>query len=144
MDALLAKEIAGANLAITQLFWHADDYFGFVERARAAGVTIPILPGVMPVTTPARLARVTELTGVELPAKLAMDLEIEPDEAGQAEIGVQYAADLVREVLDGGAPGIHLYTFNRHEVVLDVLGRIGLHDLARTSLSTHDGNRTNR
>ena len=74
VDTLLAKEIAGANLAITQLFWHADDYLGFVERARAAGVTIPILPGIKPVTTPARLARLTELTGVEPPAELEIDL----------------------------------------------------------------------
>lgn len=125
VDNLLAKEIAGANLAITQLFWHADDYLGFVERARAGGVTIPILPGIMPVTTPARLARLAELTGVEAPAELAIDLEIEPDADAQAEIGVGYAARVAREVLAGGAPGLHLYTFNRHEAVLGVLDRLG-------------------
>ncbi|MGW4927545.1 methylenetetrahydrofolate reductase [Agromyces sp. NPDC004153] len=126
VDTLLAKEIAGANLAITQLFWHADDYFGFVERARAAGVTIPILPGIMPVTTPARLARLTELTGVEPPASLAIDLEIEPDADAQTEIGIDFAARLAADVVDGGAPGLHLYTFNRHEAVLDVVDRLGL------------------
>ncbi|TYL52239.1 methylenetetrahydrofolate reductase [Agromyces mariniharenae] len=126
VDTLLAKEIAGANLAITQLFWHADDYLGFVERARAGGVTIPILPGIMPVTTPARLARLTELTGVEPPASLAIDLEIEPDAAAQVEIGIDFATRLAADVLDGGAPGLHLYTFNRHEAVLDVVDRLGL------------------
>jgi methylenetetrahydrofolate reductase (NADPH) len=126
IDALLAKEIAGANLAITQLFWRADDYLGFVERARAGGVTIPILPGIMPVTTPARLARLTELTGVEPPAELSIDLEIEPDPEAQAELGIAYAARLAGEVLDGDAPGLHLYTFNRHEAVLDVLDRLGI------------------
>jgi len=126
VDTLLAKEIAGANLAITQLFWHADDYLGFVERARAGGVTIPILPGIMPVTTPARLARLTELTGVEPPAQLSIDLEIEPDSEAQAEIGITYATRLAGEVLDGGAPGLHLYTFNRHEAVLDLLDRLGI------------------
>lgn len=126
VDALLAKEIAGANLAITQLFWRADDYLGFVERARAAGVSIPILPGIMPVTTPARLARLTELTGVEPPAELAIDLEIEPDADAQAELGISFAAELAADVLAGGAPGLHLYTFNRHEAVLDVVERIGL------------------
>lgn len=125
VDSLLAKEIAGANLAITQLFWHADDYLGFVERARAGGVTIPILPGIMPVTTPARLARLTELTGVEAPAELAIDLEIEPDADAQTEIGVAYASRIARDVLAGGAPGLHLYTFNRHEAVLGVLDRLG-------------------
>jgi len=126
IDALLAKEIAGANLAITQLFWRADDYLGFVERARVAGVTIPILPGIMPVTTPARLARLTELTGVEPPAQLAIDLEIEPDAEAQAEIGIDYATRLAADVLAGDAPGLHLYTFNRHEAVLDVVERLGL------------------
>ncbi len=126
IDTLLAKEIAGANLAITQLFWRASDYLGFVERARAAGVTIPILPGIMPVTTPKRLARLTELTGVEPPAELVIDLEIEPDPAGQAELGIAHATRLAGEVLDGGAPGLHLYTFNRHEAVLDVVDRLGL------------------
>ena len=126
VDTLLAKEIAGANLAITQLFWHADDYLGFVERARAGGVTIPILPGIMPVTTPARLARLTELTGVEPPAQLTIDLEIEPDSEAQAEIGITCAARLAADVLDGGAPGLHLYTFNRHEAVLEVLDRLGI------------------
>jgi len=126
VDTLLAKEIAGANLAITQLFWRADDYLGFVERARTGGVTIPILPGIMPVTTPARLARLTELTGVEPPAELSIDLEIEPDASAQAELGIAFATRIAAEVLAGGAPGLHLYTFNRHEAVLDVVGRLGL------------------
>lgn len=126
VDVLLAKEVAGANLAITQLFWHADDYLGFVERARAGGVTIPILPGIMPVTTAARLARLQELTGVPAPSELAIALEIEPDADALFDLGVDFAARLADEVLAGGAPGLHLYTFNRHEAVLAVLDRLGL------------------
>lgn len=126
VDVLLAKEVAGANLAITQLFWHADDYLGFVERARAGGVTIPILPGIMPVTTPARLSRLQELTGVPAPSELAIALEIEPDADALFDLGVDFAARLAEQVLAGGAPGLHLYTFNRHEVVLAALDRLGL------------------
>jgi methylenetetrahydrofolate reductase (NADPH) len=126
VDVLLAKEVAGANLAITQLFWHADDYLGFVERARAGGVTIPILPGIMPVTTAARLARLQDLTGVPAPSELAIALEIEPDADALFDLGVDFAARLADEVLAGGAPGLHLYTFNRHEAVLAVLDRLGL------------------
>jgi len=126
VDNLLAKEIAGANLAITQLFWHADDYLGFVERARVGGVTIPILPGIMPVITPARLVRLEELTGVPAPSELAIDLEIEPDTDAQFELGVDFAARLAGDVLAGEAPGLHLYTFNRHEAVLAVLDRLGI------------------
>ncbi|GLU90365.1 MULTISPECIES: methylenetetrahydrofolate reductase [Agromyces] len=132
VDVLLAKEVAGATLAITQLFWRAEDYLGFVERARAAGVTIPILPGLMPVTTPARLARLTQLTGVEPPAELAIALEIEPDAEARAEIGETHAAALAAAVLAGGAPGLHLYTYNQHETVRSVLERIGIH-----SATTH-------
>jgi methylenetetrahydrofolate reductase (NADPH) len=131
VDTLLAKEVAGATLAITQLFWHADDYLGFVARARAAGVTIPILPGLMPVTSPARLARLTELTGVEPPADLAIALEVEPDPEARAEIGEVFATELCGDVLRGGAPGLHLYTYNRHETVLSVLDRLGLGASAR-------------
>lgn len=126
IDTLLAKEVAGANLAITQLFWEADDYLGFVARARAGGVTMPILPGIMPVTTPARLSRLADLTGVPAPERLVRSLEVESDPERRFAIGVEHAARLAADVVDGGAPGLHLYTFNRHEAVLAVLDRLGL------------------
>ncbi|MGF3057239.1 methylenetetrahydrofolate reductase [Microbacterium sp. YY-01] len=121
VEALLAKQAAGATVAITQLFFHADDYLAFVERARREGVTIPILPGIMPITSPARLRRVLELTGEELPGELAVSLEIEPTPEGRRSVGIEWAARLCREVVDGGAPGVHLYAFNQHDTVLDVL-----------------------
>jgi methylenetetrahydrofolate reductase (NADPH) len=126
IDALVAKEAAGADSAITQLFFHADDYLRFVERARAAGVTIPILPGIMPVTSPKKLHRMLELSGEELPSELAISLEVEPTLEGRREVGIAYAANLAREVLAGGAPGIHLYAFNEHETVLAVLRAAGV------------------
>ena len=126
IDALLAKQAAGATLAITQLFFHADDYLGFVERSRAAGVTIPILPGIMPTTSPTRLRRVLELTGEALPADLAVALEVEPTPDGQREVGIRHAARLARDVLDAGAPGVHLYAFNNHDTVLAVLREAGV------------------
>ncbi|WP_194397994.1 methylenetetrahydrofolate reductase [Microbacterium atlanticum] len=138
IDALLAKQAAGATLAITQLFFHAADYLGFVQRARRAGVTIPILPGIMPITSPARLRRVLELTGEQLPAELAVALEVEPTAEGQRAVGVAHAAQLVRDVVDGGAPGVHLYAFNSHDTVLDVLTRAGLLDpVPRMSRPVH-------
>ncbi|MGN8024888.1 methylenetetrahydrofolate reductase [Microbacterium sp. 22242] len=126
VEALLAKQAAGATLAITQLFFHADDYFAFVERARRAGVTIPILPGIMPITSPTRLRRVLELSGEELPSALSIALEVEPTVEGRTEIGVAHAAALVRELVDGGAPGVHLYAFNQHRTVLGVLEDAGI------------------
>jgi methylenetetrahydrofolate reductase (NADPH) len=126
IDALVAKQAAGATLAITQLFFHADDYLRFVVRAREAGVTIPILPGIMTITSPGRLRRVLELSGEELPADLSIALEIEPTVEGQAQVGINHAAALAREVVAEGAPGVHLYAFNSHDTVLAVLREAGI------------------
>ena len=126
IDALLAKQAAGATLAITQLFFHADEYLDFVGRARAAGVTMPILPGIMPITSPGRLRRVLELTGDPLPATFAADLDAADTPAAQRAVGIAHAADLARRLADGGAPGIHLYAFNNHDTVLTVLRAAGL------------------
>ncbi|CAN5130458.1 methylenetetrahydrofolate reductase [soil metagenome] len=128
LDTLLAKEAAGANLAITQLFFHADDYLGFVEKARAAGVTMRILPGIMPVLSPQRLARILELTDEVAPVDLQRALASAPDATAQAAVGIEHATALGSEVLAGGASGLHLYTFNQHEPVLAVLRGAGLID----------------
>lgn len=133
IDALLAKQAAGATLAITQLFFHAEQYLAFVSRCRDAGVTIPILPGIMPITSPARLRRVLELTGEEIPGELQIGLQIETTADAQAELGISYAARLARAVVDGGAPGVHLYAFNNHQTVLAVLREAGI-------LTTHKEN----
>lgn len=122
IDALLAKQDAGATLAITQLFWRADDYFSYVERARERGVTIDILPGIMPVTSLTRLRRLEELTDVPAPTELVSVLDTD-DSARANSAGITFAADLLREVL-ADAPGAHLYTFNQHETVLDTLARL--------------------
>jgi methylenetetrahydrofolate reductase (NADPH) len=121
IDTLLAKQVAGATMAITQLFFHAEDYLGFVAEATAAGVTIPILPGLMPATTPARLDRVLELTGERRPEELSRRLHATDSVDEQFDAGVDQAIALAREVLAGGAPGLHLYTFNQHRAVLSVL-----------------------
>ena len=126
LDALLAKQVAGADLAITQLFFHAEDYAAFVERARRWGITIPIVPGVLPVISSARLARMLELSGEDEPFDLALALQVEPTEEGRYEIGVDHAARFAKALLDAGAPALHLYTFNRAEAVVDVLDRLGL------------------
>jgi methylenetetrahydrofolate reductase (NADPH) len=128
LDTLLAKEAAGANLAITQLFFHADDFLGFVEKARAAGVTMRILPGIMPVLSPKRLARILELTDEATPVDLARELAAADSAQAQAAVGIGHAIALAGEVLAGGASGIHLYTFNQHEPVLAVLRGVGLID----------------
>lgn len=126
LDTLLAKEAAGANLAITQLFFEAEDYLRFVDQARAAGVTMRILPGIMPVLSPSRLHRIVELTDEKLPLELLRRLEAEATPEGQRQVGIEHAIDLGSRVLTGDEPGLHLYTFNQHEPVLAVLRGVGL------------------
>ena len=124
--ALKAKQDAGADFAITQLFFFAKDYVDFVKIARDAGVTIPILPGIMPIISAKRLSRVLELTGEREPVELAKQLSSADDVNARTEVGITWAANLVRELVDIGAPGIHLYAFNEHKNVTEVLRRAGL------------------
>jgi len=125
IQALLAKQSAGADYAITQLFFFAADYVAFVKRAREAGVSIPILPGIMPVTSMQRLNRVIELTGEKNPEALAKLLSVSSKEDAK-QSGIDWAANLVTELVDAGAPGVHLYAFNQHESVTQVLQRAGI------------------
>ncbi len=126
LDTLLAKEAAGANLALTQLFFHAEEYLDFVVLAREAGVTMRILPGIMPVVSPARLRRMIELTEEKMPDSLYADLIAAETPERQYAVGIDYTTRLASELLAGGAPGLHLYTHNKHEAVLDVLDAVGL------------------
>ncbi|HEY5319380.1 MAG TPA: methylenetetrahydrofolate reductase [Galbitalea sp.] len=126
IDTLLAKQAAGANLAITQLFFEADNYLRFVDQARAAGVALRILPGIMPVVSPQRLRRIVTLTGERMPDALLARLEAAENPETQHEIGVEHATSLSAELLAGGASGLHLYTYNQHKAVLAVLNGVGL------------------
>lgn len=124
VDWLLAKQEAGAQFAITQLFFRAEEYLSFVDDARAGGVTIPVLPGLMPVSTSGQLRKVASLAGRPAPEGLERAME----EAGgfAPELGIEHTTSLARELLAGGAPSVHLYTFNRHEQVLAVLEELNL------------------
>ncbi len=126
VKTLLRKQEAGATLAITQLFFYTDHYLAFVEKAHGAGVTIPILPGLMPITSPGRLNRVLELSGEERPRELSEALTSTEDSAAREAIGVDWTAQMVRELVEAGAPGIHLYAFNQHRTVLSVLEQSGV------------------
>lgn len=126
VEVLLAKQHSGADFAITQVFFHADQYKDLVTRARRAGVSIPIIPGVMPLTSLRRVQRLSNITGVEPSAKLLDDLGRADDAAQSRKIGVKATVDLARAALDAGAPGLHLYTFNEHAAALEVLEELQL------------------
>lgn len=126
VERLLGKQLAGADFAITQLFYDARTYLDFVARARAEGVTIPILAGILPMTDPARLRRVEALAGVQPPAALLRDLERLDDEGERYRLGMAATVELAQAVLGSGAPGLHIYTFNTHQAALDLLEGVHL------------------
>ena len=126
VQALLAKQEAGADYAITQVFYDPASYAAFVAAARAAGVHLPIVPGIIPLTDPRRLRRLETLTGVPVPPALLAALDDAPTPEERYRRGLAASVDLVHGVLAAGAPGLHVYTFNTAGPALDVLAEAGL------------------
>ena len=124
---LRRKQDAGAEFAVTEMVLRASDYFGLLERARDAGVTIPILPGIMPITNLRQIARMAELSGREVPAEVvARVTRFEGDaEAVRAE-GTAIAAELCEELLRSDAPGLHFYTLNRSRATREIYADLAL------------------
>ncbi|WP_051324048.1 methylenetetrahydrofolate reductase [Candidatus Solirubrobacter pratensis] len=114
LEHVRAKIAAGVRVLITQLFFDNDDYRRYVDRLRAAGIDVPVLPGIIPIASIAQIERMTELCGARIPVALRRELEARQDDPrAVAELGVAYATAQAAELLAGGAPGIHLYTLNR-------------------------------
>lgn len=116
------KQEAGAEFAITQLFFNIDKYFALVERARKAGCTLPIVPGLMPLTSVGQLDRFAEMSGAPIPKQMAdRVLAVADDPAKVREVGQQILVEFAEELLKNGAPGIHFYTNNRSKTTFKVL-----------------------
>jgi len=119
----------GGDFAITQLFFDSRLYWNFTERLGEMGVKKPIIPGVLPVMSVKSAKRVLGFCGASIPGRLLLDLE-EADARGGSEaacrVGIEWAKRQCRELLDGGAPGVHLYTLNRPEACLEIVGALDL------------------
>ncbi|MDH3604662.1 MAG: methylenetetrahydrofolate reductase [NAD(P)H] [Candidatus Tectomicrobia bacterium] len=117
----------GVDFLITQLFFDNQDYVDFVSRARAAGIEVPIVPGIMPVTNFTQIKRFTKLCGATIPEQMAQDLTPIEDDVPQVEAyGIEYATRQCRALLEAGAPGFHFYTLNKAEAAAQILGNLGL------------------
>jgi methylenetetrahydrofolate reductase (NADPH) len=124
---LRAKVAAGAEFLVTQLFFDNAAYFHFVAAARAAGIDVPIVPGVLPITDLAALERITALCGATIPPDLRRELDRRAgDPDAIEELGVAYATLQCSQLLAGGAPGIHFYTLNRAEPTRSILSALRL------------------
>ena len=124
---LKAKVDSGASFLITQLFFDNELYFGFVREARAAGINVPILPGIMPITDASQIKTITGMCGATIPAALLDQLDLRSHDAeAVVGLGVSYATLQCAELLAGGAPGIHFYTLNRSPATRAILSALKL------------------
>jgi methylenetetrahydrofolate reductase (NADPH) len=122
---LKRKVDAGASFIVTQLFFDNRRYFEFVDNARAAGINVPIVPGIMPITNATSIERVTLMCGASLPFRLAAELHRRREDAKAVmQLGVAHATAQCIELLQCGAPGIHFYTLNRSTATMQVLAAL--------------------
>ena len=126
-DVLVAKAQAGAEFAVTQMFFRASDYFGLVQRVRDRGVDIPILPGIMPILNLNAIQRQGELIGTAVPDDVVARIAAhDGDPKAMRAAGIALAAELCEELLAGGAPGLHFYTLNRSKATLEIFAALNL------------------
>jgi methylenetetrahydrofolate reductase (NADPH) len=127
LSNLKRKVDAGADVVITQLFYINDDFYRFRDRCREIDIRVPIVPGLMPITSFAQIQRITSMCGAKLPAELVSRLQSAgEDTEAQFRVGVDYAIDQTRSLLEAGVPGIHFYVLNRSEATSEVLSQIAL------------------
>jgi len=125
LDNLKRKVDAGADAIFTQLFFNNQNFFEFRERCLRLGISVPVIPGIMPVTNFARIKRITALCGAAFPEELSAPLEAaQDDDQAQFDIGVEYAVRQCRELMEAGVPGIHFYVLNKSEACEAILNAL--------------------
>lgn len=126
IDVLLAKQRLGADFAITQMFFDTEDFLRFRDRARLAGVTIPLIPALAPMISVRRLHRMGQLSSLKVPERLIRRLEKSDTPEGQLDIGLDATAEMAQTLLANETESLHLYTFNRADITAELLTRIGI------------------
>jgi len=127
LDFLKQKIDAGAEAVITQLFFDNDDYYRFVDNLRSMGVTVPIVPGVLPILSAPQVRRFTALCCSKIPAKLERELaRVEDDENAAIELGIEYATRQCEDLIRFGVSGLHFYSLNKSYSLLAIVKNLGL------------------
>ncbi|RYF35696.1 MAG: methylenetetrahydrofolate reductase [NAD(P)H], partial [Comamonadaceae bacterium] len=125
LQAFATKVRAGADSAITQYFFNADSYFRFVEDVQALGVDVPIVPGIMPITSSTQLMRFSDACGAEIPRWIRLRLQgFGDDTASIKSFGLDVITGLCEQLYAGGVPGIHFYTMNQAPATLELISRL--------------------
>jgi methylenetetrahydrofolate reductase (NADPH) len=128
LRVMRAKYDAGAEFAITEMVLRASDYFGLVERARAAGIEMPIIPGIMPILNLNSMRKMVELSGRHMPDEVLQRIDpLADDPAAVRAEGIRIATELCDELLAGGAPGLHFYTLNRSKATREIYTALACH-----------------
>jgi methylenetetrahydrofolate reductase (NADPH) len=127
LKAFATKVHAGANSAITQYFYNSDAYFRFLEDTDALGVGVPVVPGIMPITSSTQLMRFSDACGAEIPRWIRLRLQgFGDDTASIKAFGLDVVTDLCEQLRAGGAPGLHFYSMNQSTATLAICHRLGL------------------
>jgi methylenetetrahydrofolate reductase (NADPH) len=126
LNAFAIKVHAGANSAITQYFYNADAYFRLVEDARKLGVTVPVVPGIMPISSSNQLMRFSDACGAEIPRWIRLRLQgFGDDTASIKSFGLDVVTELCERLVAGGAPSLHFYAMNQSAATLEICKRLG-------------------
>ena len=122
---LKEKVDAGADVVITQLFYRNEDYFRFEQRARAVGITVPIVPGILSIQSYQQVMRITSLCGATIPEELEHRLQDAAEDPKRVQaVGVDWAIEQCRDLIDRGVPGIHFYVLNRSKQMERIVGAL--------------------
>jgi methylenetetrahydrofolate reductase (NADPH) len=126
LEAFVAKVEAGADAGITQYFFNSDAYFRFVDDLHALGVDVPVVPGIMPITSSTQLMRFSDACGAEIPRWIRLRLQAFGDDtASIRSFGLEVVGDLCEQLAHAGVPGLHFYTMNQAQATLAICERLG-------------------
>lgn len=134
IENLKLKVVAGADIVKTQLFFDNSYYFEFVDRVRSAGITVPIIPGLMPILSAKQIERITSMCGSSIPLELKIKLdEAKGDDDKERTIGVSQCIKQAKELLDSGVPGLHFYVLNKSEHMKEIIQSLGVGSYKQSS-----------